>query len=103
MSNRLITVVISSRALVAVAAAVALAWAFVSVRGVLLTVFLAVFAALVLDPPVRAVQARLGLGRGAATGTVMVGLVVLVLGASAVLIAPLVDAVRALVDALPTL
>ncbi|MDQ3894269.1 MAG: AI-2E family transporter, partial [Actinomycetota bacterium] len=103
MSNRLITVVISSRTIVAVVAAVALAWAFVSVRGVLLTVFLAVFAALVLDPPVRAVQARLGLGRGAATGTVMVGLVVLVLGASAVLIAPLVDAVRALVDALPDL
>jgi predicted PurR-regulated permease PerM len=103
VSGSTVTIVISRRTILAVALALALGWAFVSVRGVLMTVFLALFATLVLDPPVRVVQRRFRIGRGAATAALMTGLVGLVLLAGALLVAPLVDAVRAFADALPEL
>jgi predicted PurR-regulated permease PerM len=100
---RYVTVAISPRTIAAVAAVVAVAWAVVSVRGVLLTIFLALFATLVLDPPVRAVAQRMKVGRAAATAIVMGGLLVLLLLGGAVLFVPLVDAVRAFSEALPEL
>lgn len=101
MSSRAVTVVVSPRTILAIGFAIALAWAFFSVRGVLMTIFLAFFATLVLDPPVRAIERSLHVGRGAATGTVLAGLLVFAVLAGAVLVAPVVDAVRAFVDALP--
>ena len=58
-------------------AIVALAWAFVYIREALMTLFLALFFALVLEPVVRLMQRHLPLGRGACATALVLGLVVL--------------------------
>jgi predicted PurR-regulated permease PerM len=91
---RAFTIRLSWVTLLAVAALVAFAWAFVSVRSVLLVLFLSVFLAAVLDPPVEALARRTRLGRGAASFTV-VGSAVLALGVVAMLaLSPVIDGVR---------
>jgi predicted PurR-regulated permease PerM len=85
------------------AAFVAVGWALVSVRTSLLSLFLALFSALVLDPVVALVQRRLHLGRGAAATLVVLGTVALVIVCLVVLLDPFVQAVGDFVDALPTI
>ncbi len=84
-----------------VAAIVALAWAFVYIREAVMTLFLALFFALVLEPVVRGMQRKLPLGRGACATTLVLGLVVLGVAFALLLLAPLVGAFRDFVDALP--
>jgi predicted PurR-regulated permease PerM len=84
-------------------AIVAVVWAFVAVRASLLTLFLALFSALVLDPVVDLVQRRFKLGRSTAAVIVVLGIVALALVMAFVLVAPFVSAMRDFVDALPTI
>src|SRR4051794_39699135 len=85
------------------AAFVGLAWAFVAVRVAFLTLFLALFSALVLDPVVTVVQRRLRRGRGAAATIVVLSIVALGIVIAFVLVSPFVNAMRDFVDALPSL
>lgn len=64
---RAISVRVSWLTLLAVTSLAAFAWAFVEVRSVLLVLFLSVFLAAVLDPPVAALTRRLRVGRGLAS------------------------------------
>ena len=98
-----VSVSFSTRTILVVVGVVALGWAFVTVQGSLLVVFLALFAAVVLDPPVQAVQRKLGLRRGTAVAIVVVTVIAVVALAIALIVAPLADSVRGFVDALPRL
>jgi len=89
--------------MLAVAAFVGLAWAFVAVRVAFLTLFLALFSALVLDPVVAVVQRRLKRGRSSAAVIVVLSLVGFALLVGFVLLGPFVDAMRDFVDALPAI
>ena len=64
-ARRALSVNLTVRTLLLVSAVAALAWAFVSIRDAMLTVFLALFAALVLEPVVRLMERHLPFGRGA--------------------------------------
>jgi predicted PurR-regulated permease PerM len=101
--KRALPVNLTVRTLLVIAAFVALAWALVFVRTAVLTIFFALFAALVLEPVVTLVQRRFKWGRGLTATVVVLGIVVLALVFLAVLLAPLVDAVRDLVDDLPSI
>src|SRR3954454_2432408 len=85
------------------AAFVGLAWAFIAVRVAFLTLFLALFSALVLDPVVAIVQRRLKRGRSFAAVIVVLSIVALALLIGFVLLAPFVDSMRDFVDALPSI
>ena len=101
--RRPLSVRITAQTLFVAAAILAVVWALVTVRTSVLTLFLALFSALVLEPVVTLVQGKLNLGRGPAALIVVFGVVALVLVAALILIAPLVDAVRDFVDALPSI
>lgn len=79
------------------------AFAFAAVRISILTLFLALFSALVLDPVVELVQRKLHLGRGPAALIVVLGVVAFAILAAFLLIAPFVDVIRDFVDALPSI
>jgi predicted PurR-regulated permease PerM len=85
------------------AAFVAVFWAIIAVRSSVMTLFLALFSALVLDPVVALAQRKLRLGRGAAAVIVVLGIVALALVVAFVLLAPFANALRDLVDALPSI
>ncbi|MGY1602136.1 AI-2E family transporter [Geodermatophilus sp. SYSU D00815] len=92
------------RAVLLVVAAVAAyqvgVWAFTNLRGFLGLLFLAWLFAISIEPAVHALVRR-GVRRGAATGIVLFGLVVLTVGFFAAFGALLVDQVAALVRSLP--
>ena len=102
-SRRALRVTITVRTMLVAAMFVAVAWAFVSVRTAVLTLFLSLFAALVLDPVVTLAQRRLKLGRGATATIVVLSLVALSIGFLLVLLAPFVNSVSDFVDALPSI
>jgi predicted PurR-regulated permease PerM len=102
-SRRSFSVDITVRTMLIASALIAAAWAIVSVRTSILTLFLSLFAALVLDPVVALVQRRLKLGRGAAATIVVLGLVGLAILFLFVLISPFVREVGDFVDALPSI
>ena len=101
--GRALDVTITLRTMLVGAAVVAVAWAFVVVRGAFLILFLSLFATLVLEPVVRLAVRKLRIGRGAAATIVVLGIAGLAVVFVALLVAPLVDAVRNLVDDLPTI
>jgi predicted PurR-regulated permease PerM len=101
--RRVFDVSITVQTMLVAALIVAVAWAFVVVRAAFLTLFLALFATLVLDPVVRLAERKLRLGRGAASTVVVLGIVALAIVSLAILIGPFVDAVREFVDDLPSL
>jgi predicted PurR-regulated permease PerM len=78
-------------------------WAVISVREAVLTVFFALFAALVLEPVVTLMQRKLKMGRGSAATTLVLGLIVLGVVSAFLLISPFVNSVRDFVDALPSI
>jgi predicted PurR-regulated permease PerM len=86
--------------LVAVAVFQAAIWAFLNLRGFLGLLFLAWLFAISIEPVVGRLT-RLGLRRGAATGIVLLGLVLLAAGFVAVFGALLVDQLGELVSSLP--
>ena len=85
------------------AAIVGVAWAFAEVREAIMTLFLALFAALVLDPVVELAQRLMKVSRSLAAVIVVLGTVALGVIFAIVLIAPFVDATRNFVDALPSI
>lgn len=87
-------------ALVAVAAYQAAGWAFFRLRDFLGLLFLAWIFSLSLEPVVRALVKR-GVRRGAATGLVMVGLLLFIVGFMAAFGNLLFDQLAGLVSALP--
>src|SRR5262249_22169868 len=91
--GRPLDVTITVRTMLVAAVVVAVAWAFVVVREAFLILFLSLFATLVLEPVVRLVVRKLGIGRGAAATIVVLGIAGLAVVFVALLIAPLVDAV----------
>jgi predicted PurR-regulated permease PerM len=101
--KRAISVNITVRTLLVAAAFIGIGWALVSVRTAVLTLFFALFAALVLEPLVTLLQRRLKRGRGATATLVVLGIVALGLLVAFVLLSPFVNAVRDFVDALPSI
>jgi predicted PurR-regulated permease PerM len=97
------SVTLTVRTMLVAAAFVFIAFAVITVREAALTLFFALFAALVLEPVVAAVQQRIHRGRGASATLVVLGLIVLGAVAAFILVAPFVDAVRDFVDELPTI
>ena len=83
-------------------AIVGLVAAFVYIKEAVLTLFLALFAALVLEPVVRLMQRKIHLGRGACATILVLSLTVLgVLAMLLLVAAPLADTFRDFVNALP--
>lgn len=95
------TVRISAWTLVTISVLVASAWAFVEVRTVLLIVFLAVFLAAVLDPPVDALARSTRLSRGMASVTVVGATAAALLVIVALALSPVIDGIRAFADDAP--
>ena len=68
---------VTVRTMLLVAFLVALAWAFVYISEVVMTLFLSLFFALVFEPVVRGMQRKLPMGRGACATTLILGLIAL--------------------------
>jgi predicted PurR-regulated permease PerM len=100
-ASRALTVNLTVRTMLLVTAIVGLAWAFVYIREALLTLFLALFFALVLEPVVRLMHRHLPMGRGACATVLILGLVALGVVLSLLLLAPLAGDFRDFVQALP--
>jgi predicted PurR-regulated permease PerM len=98
---RALSVNFTVRTMLLVAAIVGLAWAFVYIREAVMTLFLALFFALVLEPVVRLMQRHLPMGRGACATALVLGLVALGVVAVLLVLAPLAGSFRDFVDALP--
>jgi predicted PurR-regulated permease PerM len=101
--RRAFNIDITVRTMLIASALIAAGWAIVSVRTSILTLFLSLFSALVLDPVVELVQRRLKLGRGAAATIVVLGIVGFALLFIFVLLSPFVREIGDFVDALPSL
>src|SRR6476659_11006950 len=100
-TRRKVEVSISIRTVLLVAAAVALAWAVVSVADVVLVIFVSLFSVAVLSPVVTAMERRLGWSRGWCS-TVLVLAIVLVVGVVAlILVQSISGSVRGFSDDLP--
>ena len=100
---RALNVNITVKTMLVVLAIVALAWVFVYVRSVMLTFFLALFGALVLEPVVRAMQRKFSLSRGHAATFLVLGLFVVGIVIVAFLLAPVVNAFRDFSNAVPSI
>jgi predicted PurR-regulated permease PerM len=100
---RTLSVTLTVRTMLIALAFVFVAWSVISVREAALTLFFALFAALVLEPVVAVVQRRINRGRGASATLVVLGLLVLAILIAVILVAPFVDAIRDFVDELPTI
>jgi predicted PurR-regulated permease PerM len=101
--RRAFRVTLTVRTMLIASAFVAVFWAVISVRTSVLTLFFALFAALVLDPVVELTQRKLKMGRGAAATTVVLGLLVLGVVCAFILIAPFAKEIAEFVDALPSI
>ncbi len=101
--RRALSVNITVRTLLIAAVLIFAGWAFVSIRTTILTLFLALFSALVLDPVVTAAQRWTKRGRGATATIVVLALVALGVVLVFLLVAPFVEAVGDFVDALPSI
>src|SRR4249919_1486523 len=100
---RTLNVNVVLRTMLVVTAIVALAWVFIYVRSVMLSLFLALFGALVLEPVVRLMERKLSLSRGRAATFLVLGLVVVVIVILALLLAPIVNAFRDFAQAVPSI
>ena len=89
------------RTMLLIVAIAGLAWAFVYIREAVMTLFLSLFLALVLEPVVRLMQRKLPLGRGACATTLILGLTALAVVFTLLLLSPLAGTFRDFVDALP--
>jgi predicted PurR-regulated permease PerM len=102
-TRRPFSISITFRTLLLAALLVFVGWAFVSIRSAILTLFLALFVALVLEPVVALLERKSRFGRGASSTIVVLSLVAFAIVAAILLIAPFVDSVRNFVDALPSI
>src|SRR6187551_629073 len=95
--------VVPWRILIAAAVVVALAAAVVSIKDMLLVVFLGIFGALVFEIPLRWFIRKTGLGRGLSATILVLGTAVAVTVLALVLLVPMVGALRDFLKALPDL
>ena len=96
-----VEVSISIRTILLIAAAVALAWAVVSVAHVLLVIFVSIFSVAVLSPVVSAMERRLGWSRGACASLLVLAIVLVIGAGLLVLVQAISDSVRQLSHDLP--
>lgn len=92
---------VTVRTMLLAAFLVALAWAFIYISEVVMTLFLSLFLALVFEPVVRGMQRKLPMGRGACATTLILGLIGLSVVFVLLLLSPLVGTFRDFVDQLP--
>jgi predicted PurR-regulated permease PerM len=97
----LLSVNFTVRTMLLVAVIVGLAFAFVAIRDAVLTLFLALFSALVLEPVVRLMQRHSRFGRGACATILVLSLTALAALFGLLLLIPLADSFRDFVQALP--
>jgi predicted PurR-regulated permease PerM len=102
-AERPLAINITARTMFIAAALVFAVWAIVWVRTAVLTLFLALFSALVLEPVVGLVQRKFKIGRAVAALIVVLGLLALGVVIALLLISPFVDAMGNFVDALPSI
>ena len=98
---RALNVNVTVRTILLVAAIAFLAWAFIYISEAIMTLFLALFSALVLEPVVRLMQRHSRFGRGACATILILGLTGLAVVFVLLLLAPLAGSFRDFVDALP--
>jgi len=96
-----VSVSFTVRTVLFVTAIVGLVAAFVYIKEAVLTLFLALFAAFVLEPVVRLMMRKTRLGRGAAATILVLSLTALGVIAALLVVAPLADTFRDFVNALP--
>jgi predicted PurR-regulated permease PerM len=101
LGRRELAVFISIRTILLVGVAVALAWALASIGHVLLIILVAIFSTAVLAPVVDAMERRLPWGRALSSTVLVLGIVVITGVTLAILLQPIVDAVRNFNDNLP--
>ena len=97
----LLSVNFTVRTMLLVAVIVGLAFASVAIRDAVLTLFLALFSALVLEPVVRLMQRHSRFGRGACATILVLSLTALAVLFGLLLLIPLADSFRDFVQALP--
>ena len=95
--------VVPWRILIAAAAIVALAAAIVSIKDMLLVVFLGVFGALVFEIPLRWFVRKTGWGRGLSATVLVLGTAVAATVLALVLLVPLLGSLRDFLKAVPDL
>jgi predicted PurR-regulated permease PerM len=100
---RSLIVTVTAKTFFVLAAIVAVGWMLVDVRSTLMTFFVALFLALVLDPVVRLMQRKLGWGRGATATTLVLTLIVVGVIIVLLFLAPVVKGIADFVDALPSI
>jgi predicted PurR-regulated permease PerM len=103
VSDRNVTVSVSVRGLIMIGLAIALGWALMSIAGALMVILTAVFATLVLDPPVSRLAARTGWSRGRSAMLIVSGVVVGGLLITLALVIPLLRSLRDLIHDLPNI
>ncbi len=100
---RALNVNITLRTMLVVTAIIVLAWAFVFVRVVMLTIFLALFGSLVLEPVVRLIERKSRLSRSKTATILVLGLIVVAIIFLALLLSPIVNGFRDFSNALPSI
>lgn len=78
-----------------------LTWSFVVVGSTLLVIFVAIFMAIVLAPVVDWVQTRFGMGRGAASSLVVLGLTAVIGLLMLVVLSPIINSIGEFSDKVP--
>jgi predicted PurR-regulated permease PerM len=96
-----VEVSLSIRTILLVAAAVAAAWALVSVANVLLVIFVSIFSVAVLLPVVEAMERRLGWSRARCSTLLVLGIVIVIGALLLVLVQAISNAVGRFADDLP--
>jgi predicted PurR-regulated permease PerM len=99
--SRAVNINVTVRTMLLIAFLVALAWAFIYISEVVMTLFLSLFFALVFEPVVRGMQRKLPMGRGACATTLVLGLITLGVVFVLLLLSPLVGTFQDFVDQLP--
>ena len=102
-SARRVEITVPVRTLLTVFGAIALAWAFVEARQAVLWIFIAFFLAIVLQTPVSWLETRAGMKRANAATLILAAVVVVLSVLAYLLISPFVDAVRGLIEDLPSI
>lgn len=98
-----ISISVSTRTILIFVGLIALTWSFVVVGSTLLVIFVAVFLAIVLAPLVDGVQERLGMGRGAASSLVVLGLTAILGLLLLIVLSPVIDSIGDFSDQVPEL
>lgn len=96
-----ISISISTRTILIFVGLIVLTWSFVVVGSTLLVIFVAIFMAIVLAPVVDWVQTRFGMGRGAASSLVVLGLTAVIGLLMLVVLSPIINSIGEFSDKVP--